>query len=104
VACHLLKVCDYWTDTGAGDFRVFYLRDKEKRELDFLIVRDDIPWLPVEVKLTDTEPSANWKRFVGFLPCKRGLQLVAASAWKLHSFDDTKILVAGAEEALHYFA
>jgi predicted AAA+ superfamily ATPase len=104
VACHLLKVCDYWTDTGAGDFRLFYLRDKEKRELDFLIVRDEVPWLPVEAKLTDTEPSANWKRFIGLLPCKRGLQVVAAPAWKLWSFGDTRVLVAGAEEALHYFA
>ena len=104
VACHLLKICDYWTDTGEGEFRLFYLRDKEKHEIDFLIVRDETPWLPVEVKLADTELSPNWKRFAGFLPCKRGLQLVAAPHWNLRAFGGTQILVAGAGEALRYFA
>ena len=40
VACHLLKACDYWTDAGEGDFQLRYLRNKEKQEIDFLIVRD----------------------------------------------------------------
>jgi hypothetical protein len=104
VACHLLKICDYWTDTGEGDFRLFYLRDKEKHEIDFLIVRDETPWLPVEVKLADTELSPNWKRFAELLRCKRGLQLVAEPGWNLRTFGRTQILVADAAEALSYFA
>ena len=104
VACHLLKACHFWTDTGYGQFDLFYLRNKEKREIDFLIVRDGHPWLPVEVKLADTEPSENWPWFTRFLTCKRGLQLVASPAWKTHMFADTCILVAGAAEALDYFA
>ena len=104
VAAHLLKACNYWTDTGEGEFDLFYLRDKDKREIDFLIVRDGKPWLPVEVKQTDTELSPNWKKFAGLLPCKRGLQLVAKPAWNLRTVGDSQILVAGAAEALHYFA
>lgn len=104
VAAHLLKACHYWTDTGEGEFDLFYLRDKDKREIDFLIVRDGTPWLPVEVKQADTELSPNWKKFAGLLPCKRGLQLVARPTWKMNTFGDTQILVAGAAEALHYFA
>jgi hypothetical protein len=104
VATHLLKVCHYWTDTGEGEFDLFYLRDREKHEIDFLIVRDGKPWLPVEVKQADTEPSPNWKRFAAFLPCKKGLQLVANPTWNLRTFGDTQVLIAGAAEALHYFA
>ncbi|MFH1024102.1 MAG: ATP-binding protein [Planctomycetota bacterium] len=104
VASHLLKACHYWTDTGEGTFELFYLRNKEKQEIDFLIVRDGAPWLPVEVKLADTEPSPNWRKFAGLLPCKRGLQLVRRPTWKSHEFGDTTILVAGAAEALGYFA
>lgn len=104
VALHLLKACQYWTDTGEGEFALFYLRDKDKHEIDFLILRDKVPWLPVEVKLTDTDLSPNWKRFAGHLPCKRGLQLVAQPAWKAHTFGETQILVAGAGEALRYLA
>lgn len=104
VACHLLKTCHYWTDTGEGEFELFYLRDKDKREIDFLIVKDGVPWLPVEVKSSDAEPSPNWSRFLAVLPCKRGLQLVNRPVWNNHKLGNGEVLVAGAAEALHYFA
>jgi predicted AAA+ superfamily ATPase len=104
VACHLLKACHFWTDTGYGQFDLFYLRNKEKREIDFLIVRDGQPWLPVEVKLADPEPSENWAWLARFLTCKQGLQVVASSVWRVHTFGDTRILVAGAAEAMDYLA
>ncbi len=103
VAAHLLKACHYWSDTGEGNFELYFLRDKEKHEIDFLIVRDRIPWLPVEVKLSDTTPSPHWKKFASQLPCQRGLQITRTPGWKLHTFGDSKILVAGAAEALRYF-
>jgi predicted AAA+ superfamily ATPase len=104
VACHLLKTCNYWTDTGEGVFDLFFLRDKQKHEIDFLVVRDGVPWLPVEVKSSDIEPSKNWSRFLAVLPCKRGLQLVNRAVWNSHKLGNGEVLVAGAAEALHYFA
>lgn len=59
VACHLLKAVEGWTDLGFGDFELRYLRDKQKREVDFLIVRDRKPWFLVEAKLSDTSLSAS---------------------------------------------
>ena len=53
VACHLLKAVDGWNDMGLGDFELGYLRDKEKREVDFLVARDGKPWFLVEVKQRD---------------------------------------------------
>ena len=50
VACHLLKAVEGWTDLGLGEFELGYLRDKEKREVDFVVVRDGKPWFLVEVK------------------------------------------------------
>lgn len=104
VALHLLKTCHIWTDTGEGVFELFFLRDKEKHEIDFLIVRDGVPWLPVEVKMSDLEPSPNWRRFAPMLPCNRSLQLVFQPAWKVHEFGQARLLVAGAAEGLGYFA
>lgn len=52
-ACHLLKAVDTWTDLGFGSFELRYLRDKQKREVDFLVVRDRKPWFLVEVKVGD---------------------------------------------------
>lgn len=50
VASHLLKAVHFWTDIGLGDFALSYLRDKAKREVDFVVVRDSEPWFLVEVK------------------------------------------------------
>ena len=50
VACHLLKAVDGWNDLGLGRFDLGYLRDKEKREVDFVVVRDGQPWFLAEVK------------------------------------------------------
>jgi predicted AAA+ superfamily ATPase len=50
VACHLLKAVEGWTDLGLGEFELGYLRDKERREVDFLVARDGDPWFLVEVK------------------------------------------------------
>ncbi len=50
IACHLLKAVEGWNDMGLGKFELSYLRDKEKREVDFLVVRDGNPWFLAEVK------------------------------------------------------
>jgi len=50
IASHLLKAVHYWTDTGLGDYGLYFLRDKEKREVDFLVSKDGEPWFIVEVK------------------------------------------------------
>ena len=53
VACHLLKAVECWSDLGLGKFELFYLRDKQKHEIDFLVARDDEPWFLVEAKKSD---------------------------------------------------
>jgi predicted AAA+ superfamily ATPase len=50
VASHLLKAVHGWTDLGLGDYDLFHLRDKTKREVDFLVTRAGKPWFLVEVK------------------------------------------------------
>lgn len=52
IASHLLKAVHFWTDFGFGNFNLYYLRDKEQREVDFLITKDEMPWILVEVKLS----------------------------------------------------
>jgi predicted AAA+ superfamily ATPase len=50
VACHLLKAVDGWNDMGLGKFELGYLRDKEKREVDFMVIRNNKPWFLAEIK------------------------------------------------------
>jgi len=55
VANHLLKAVQWWEDLGLGEYRLFYLRDKEKREVDFLVVKGKKPWFLVEVKASGSK-------------------------------------------------
>jgi uncharacterized protein len=50
VASHLLKAVQFWTDRGLGDYGLHYLRDKEEREVDFLVSRNGKPWFLIEAK------------------------------------------------------
>ena len=63
VACHLLKAVEGWTDMGLGAFELGYLRDKEKREVDFLVARDGEPWLLAEAKHHDESMSRSLQHY-----------------------------------------
>lgn len=53
VASHLLKAVDFWNDSGFGSYGLYYLRNKDGHEVDFVVVRDNQPWFLVEAKLSD---------------------------------------------------
>lgn len=54
VASHLLKAVHFWTDTGLGHYDLFYVRDIDKREVDFLVTKENEPWLLIEAKTGNT--------------------------------------------------
>ncbi|MBF0492121.1 MAG: ATP-binding protein [Deltaproteobacteria bacterium] len=55
IATHLLKACQYWTDMGYGIFQLHYVRNKEKKECDFLITKNQKPFLLVEAKFAEKQ-------------------------------------------------
>lgn len=57
VACHLAKAVDMWNDLGLGDYSLYYIRNKAKEEVDFLVVKDGHPWFLAEAKVSDTRIS-----------------------------------------------
>lgn len=76
IACHLLKAVETWTDLGFGHFELRYLRDKQKREVDFLVVRDRKPWFLVEVKLSDKTLSSALAYFQAQIKAPHAFQIV----------------------------
>ena len=82
VACHLLKAVEGWTDLGFGDFELRYLRDKQKREVDFLVVRDRKPWFLVEVKLSETSLSPSLAYFQGPTKAAHAFQVVTSLTYQ----------------------
>ena len=81
VACHLLKAVQGWTDLGLGAFDLFYLRDKKKREVDFLVTRDDEPWFLAEVKKSDESLSQNLEYYQHLTKAPHAFQVVLDSPY-----------------------
>ncbi len=63
VACQLLKYCHYRQDTEGYAMELRYVRDTDKREIDFLVLEDGVPKFAVECKLADTDCSPHLKYF-----------------------------------------
>ena len=76
VACHLLKAVDGWNDLGLGHFELGYLRDKEKREVDFLVARDGKPWFLVEVKQRDEKIGRSLEYFQRQIEAPHAFQVI----------------------------
>jgi len=63
VACQLLKYCHFMEDTEGFDMDLRYVRDTDKREVDFVVLQDGHPLFAVESKLGDTTPSPSCRYF-----------------------------------------
>ena len=63
VASHLLKFVHYLQDVEGHDVDLFYLRDRDGREVDFLVTAGDRPWFAVEAKLTETTIAPSLRYF-----------------------------------------
>ncbi len=59
-----------------GEFELHYVRDKQKREVDFLIVRDKQPYALIEAKSGAREPTPALLYFQALLKPKFCLQVV----------------------------
>lgn len=52
VASHLFKAVALWRAAGDGEIGLYYIRDKEKREVDFVITEKSKPTCLIECKLS----------------------------------------------------
>jgi predicted AAA+ superfamily ATPase len=81
VALHLLKSCHAWTDTAKGEFELYYLRTKEKEEVDFCVVRDRKVWMLVECKSSETDVAPALSKFTRLLTPAHSFQTVLKSGY-----------------------
>ncbi len=85
IASHLIKACQLWTDSGEGNFELFYLKNKQKQEIDFLITKNKKPFLPIECKTNSTNLSPNWNSFQKHLKLPEYIQIVNKTGIKIVS-------------------
>ena len=100
VALELYRAVTAWNDMGHGTFSLHFIKNKEQQEVDFLIANDNEPFVLIETKLSDTEPSQALKKFQGVLK-KPAIQLVEESEnYRMIPNGDQYILVAPAYQWL----
>jgi uncharacterized protein len=63
VAMTLLRMTARFTEMGLGTFELMYIRDKEKREVDFVVIKDNRPLALFEAKDGDEAISPSGKYF-----------------------------------------
>ncbi len=76
VANHLLKYTHFLTDIYGIPAELYFLRDKEQREVDFCVVADGVVECIIEVKSKKTAISPHLRYFKEKLNAKHAYQLV----------------------------
>ena len=76
VACHLLKALQFREDTRGESSRLHYVRDKDKREVDFVTIVENRVDSLVEVKTGDSSISPALRYFAERLRPARAVQAV----------------------------
>lgn len=59
IACHLLKLVHFLKDYEGYKVDLYYLRNAQKKEVDFLVTYNGNPWFAIEAKLNRTTVSPN---------------------------------------------
>ncbi len=100
VAVELSRAVTLWNDFGLGEYELWYLRNKQKEEVDFLVTKNANPFFMVEAKLSETAISPHLIKFQNILHIP-AIQLVNQKnvARKIRNGPDT-ILVASASNWL----
>ena len=98
IGTHLLKKIHFLGDRDGFRYDLRYIRDKEGREVDFVILKEGYIEELIEVKFSDNLVSRNLKYYTEKLNPPKATQIVAILK---HSYSSGKINVVGPAE---YFA
>ena len=94
VASHLLKAVHFWNDLGLGIFSLYFLRNKDKKEVDFLISRNNKPWILIEAKFKDKSLSKSVRYFQEQTKAPKAFQLIKEMNYiDKNCFDFDKLMV-----------
>ncbi len=97
VAVELYRATTLWKDFGLGDYELWYMRNKDKQEVDFLVTEGGRPQFMVEAKLTDTAVSPHLIKFQNILNIP-AIQLVNKrdTARRIKNGSNTILIVSAA--------
>lgn len=92
VACQLLKYCHWLEDTQGRRMELRYLRDTDKREVDFVVLRDGEAEFAVECKTGEREVSPAASYFKARTPIPAFYQVHLGSKDFIHGASAVRVL------------
>lgn len=96
VAIELWRAVTIWNDMGFGSFSLHFIKNKEQQEVDFLIANRHKPFLLVEAKLSDKEPTPTLKKFQSALNVPAVQLTSEGEGYRIISNNEHSILIAPA--------
>ncbi len=75
VACAIQKEIHFREDCFGEEKKLFYIRNKEGKEIDFCVVSNNVPCLALEVKWKESSLSRNFDIFRAYFPKIKMVQL-----------------------------
>jgi hypothetical protein len=90
VALALLKHCHFLEDTRGERWSLHFVRDREKREVDFCLVQEDTVSQLVEVKTAEVDVKA-LKHFAGLLAPRHGAFLIVENLFRNLMVDKVEV-------------
>lgn len=91
VALSLLKELHRIQDQMGQSVGLHYVKNKEKAEIDFLVVINNKPTALIDVKHSDASPNSAFKKFAPYFPGVKKIQLVRKLSREKTYPDDTEI-------------
>ena len=76
VACALLKEVHWEQDTRGSSHDLCFLRTKEGKEIDFVVIEKDSPVMMIECKWKDQDRASGFRQFKKFYPKASAVQLI----------------------------
>ena len=96
VALELHRAVTLWSEMGWGTFSLHFIKNKEQQEVDFLVVDENKPFLLIETKLSENQPSPVLLKFQTLLKVP-AIQLTNRSGgYRKLANGDQQVLVAPA--------
>lgn len=100
VAQELYRAVVSWNDMGFGSFSLHFIKNKEQQEVDFLIADSNEPFLLVETKLTDKEPSHALMKFQDYLDIPAVQLVEKSSTFQMKANGSNEVLISPAAQWL----
>jgi len=102
VALELYRAVSNWNDTGLGEFSLNFIRNREKQEVDFVLIKKNKPFLLIETKLSNDTPGKSLIKFQNMLNIDTVLLVDKPDVCKKISNKQNKILIISADHWLSY--